>query len=268
MRQLAVVLFIVAAATACAYGGGRSKRYEPPGIEAIGRPDSGRAWYQRDCAWCHGDGGQGTPNGPDLHGERNGPALTDFMLRTGRMPLVDVTETVRHRRAKYSQRTIDQIVAYVASFGAGGPAVPSPAPHAGDVALGQDLYQTNCAPCHSTTGIGGTLTQQRSRDVAGGVARRTDVRIPDVRRAGAVEIEEAMLTGPGTMPVFGAETFSEREIDSIVRYVLYLHDPPQRGGGELGRVGPVAEGAVAWVVGLGALLLLARWIGKTADERG
>ena len=41
-----------------------------------------------------------------------------------------------------------------------------------------------------------------------------------------------------------------------------------RGGAtDLGRVGPVAEGAVAWIVGLGLLMFLARWIGRTVHEK-
>jgi ubiquinol-cytochrome c reductase cytochrome c subunit len=41
----------------------------------------------------------------------------------------------------------------------------------------------------------------------------------------------------------------------------------RRGGGNLGGLGPVTEGAVAWIVGLGILLLFTRWIGtRVGDE--
>ncbi|MGH9002465.1 MAG: c-type cytochrome, partial [Acidimicrobiia bacterium] len=55
--------------------------YEPPDAEALAL---GEHLYQRDCSFCHGDAGGGTSNGPDLVTGENGPALTDFMLRTGR----------------------------------------------------------------------------------------------------------------------------------------------------------------------------------------
>jgi hypothetical protein len=35
---------------------------------------------------------------------------------------------------------------------------------------------------------------------------------------------------------------------------------------DIGKIGPVAEGAVAWIVGLAALLLLCRWIGSGAER--
>ena len=57
-------------------------------------------------------------------------------------------------------------------------------------------------------------------------------------------------------------------MNSIVRYVEYLHDPDDPGGLSLGRIGPIPEGFVALLVGLGALMLVARWIEPPADARG
>jgi len=67
--------------------------------------------------------------------------------------------------------------------------------------------------------------------------------------------------GPGSMPVFGPDTIDDGELASIVRYVEYLKDPDDRGGLGLGRLGPIPEGFVAWVFGLGAMLVAVRWIG-------
>jgi ubiquinol-cytochrome c reductase cytochrome c subunit len=63
------------------------------------------------------------------------------------------------------------------------------------------------------------------------------------------------------MPVFGSDTLSPAQANDIARYVQYLHHPTNAGGLSLGRVGPIPEGFVAWLVGLGVLLLLCRWIG-------
>lgn len=265
-RFLTAVFALVATIGSCTYIG-QTKRYDPPGIQAVGTPDTGQQWFQRNCAWCHGDRGQGTPNGPSLLAGQNGPALTDFVLQTGRMPIQDPGDRVERKPPAYSQETIRKIVAYVSTLGATGPGIPTPDPAAGDLALGLALYQENCAACHSSTGIGGTLAESRST-VPGTVGRRSSAEIPSVLRSTAVEIVEAMRTGPGTMPVFDAKTVTNEEADSIARYVLSLRDANQRGGGDLGRVGPVTEGAVAWIVGIGALLLLARWIGKTVREHG
>ena len=75
-----------------------------------------------------------------------------------------------------------------------------------------------------------------------------------------------MITGPGTMPVFGNETFSDEEIDSVVRYVVYLQQPDNRGGAPVGGIGPVAEGAVAWTLGIGLLLGVARLLGTRSGK--
>ena len=75
-----------------------------------------------------------------------------------------------------------------------------------------------------------------------------------------------MRTGPPGMPVFGPGAFPDEQVDSIARYVVYLQEIKNPGGLELGRIGPVAEGAVGWLVGLASLLLLTRWIGTSLSS--
>ena len=67
------------------------------------------------------------------------------------------------------------------------------------------------------------------------------------------------------MPVFGPETISDESLNALVAYVAYLQDPEDRGGGALGHLGPIAEGFVGWVVGLGALLIVILWIGDRGE---
>jgi ubiquinol-cytochrome c reductase cytochrome c subunit len=250
---------------ACSYFGTQPGPYRPPGLAHPPGADTGEKLYLRDCAWCHGSRGEGTSRAPSLRTGTNGAAFTDFELRTGRMPLVNLSEPVRRRPPFYDGKQIDAIVGYVASLGGKGPAVPSPHPSSGDLGLGERLYQDNCAACHSTTGVGGALTPWpgeipgRPRSAARFVA-------PRVTQASAREIAEAMLTGPGEMPVFGGETFDEHQMDSIVRYVLSLQKPANRGGAPIGLIGPVAEGAVAWIVGLGLLVLFVMLIGTRRGQ--
>ena len=75
-----------------------------------------------------------------------------------------------------------------------------------------------------------------------------------------MQIAEAIRTGPANMPVFGPDTLTDQQVNSIVRYVEYLRDPDDPGGFALGHVGPIPEGFVAFLVGLGALMLITRWI--------
>jgi ubiquinol-cytochrome c reductase cytochrome c subunit len=246
---------------ACGYGD-RPKPYRPPGIkDPVAR--GGHEIYQRDCAYCHGADGEGTDEGPDLVAQRNGPALTDFMLSTGRMPIDDPRDPITRREARYTDEEIDAIVEHVASFGGEGPDVPRVHPERGDTSLGMLLYQDNCAACHSTSGIGGTLTEGRQADVTGDVARRGASVVPSVLSSSPTEIAEAMRTGPGAMPVFAEETFDDDDVDAIVAYVSGLQrGEVDRGGAAIGRIGPVAEGAVALFAGLLALIVFTRWIGE------
>jgi ubiquinol-cytochrome c reductase cytochrome c subunit len=186
----------------------------------------------------------------------------DFWLSTGRMPIATAFDDPPRRPPAYDRRQIDLLVDYVASLGVG-PAVPQVDPAAGSLAEGADLYEENCAACHSTTAVGGALTPGEE----GTAAPVSDIVAPALFDVDATEITEAMLTGPGTMPVFDQETFNETQRNSIVRYVLYLQHPEDRGGADIGRIGPVAEGAVGWIIGLGVLLVVVRWIGTRIGER-
>ena len=210
-----------------------------------GAPDQvsqGRQLYVVHCSSCHGVNALGTSNGPDL--THAGAVAADFYLRTGRMPLNDPRDQpVRHPPAFPP----DQIAAMVAYIGAldNGPAIPTVLN--GDVASGNQLYSENCAQCHNVAGAGGALGYG-------------DI-VPSLSSASTLDVVEAMRTGPRPMPVFGPQTLSDRQASDIAAYVQYLHHPDDRGGLGLGHIGPIPEGFVGWVVGMGALLLVARLIG-------
>ena len=263
MRRCAVLLLL--GMTACGFFGNHTKRYEPQGIQSVGQPVSGQEWFQRDCAFCHGNVGQGTPRAPNIVTGHGGAALSDFMLRTGRMPIADPNDQIKEHAPAYPPDVIAKIVGYVESLKPQGPAVPVVDPAAGSLPDGQALFEANCAACHSASAVGGTLTQ------AGASTVRTNAgnQVPGLLKTSPLVVAEAMRAGPGTMPVFGKQTFSDAQVDSIVAYILFLQkDSVNRGGAALGRYGPVAEGAVAWIVGIGLMLLLARWIGRTVRQHG
>ncbi len=74
-----------------------------------------------------------------------------------------------------------------------------------------------------------------------------------------------MLTGPEAMPVFSDSTVTPDQKRAIIRYVTQTRSEPNPGGFSLGRVGPVTEGIVGWLAGLGLVILAAMWI--TAKQR-
>jgi ubiquinol-cytochrome c reductase cytochrome c subunit len=82
-----------------------------------------------------------------------------------------------------------------------------------------------------------------------------------VVHATSTQVAEAIRIGPGTMPVFDASTIDQHTLNSLVAYVEYLRHPDDRGGSGLGGVGPLVEGFVALVGGLGLIVLVTRTIG-------
>jgi ubiquinol-cytochrome c reductase cytochrome c subunit len=205
--------------------------------------EAGRELYLTACVSCHGVDGIGTSYGPSLH--EAGAASADFYLRTGRMPLASPSIQAPQKPVAYSDQQIRELVAYVATLG-DGPAIPEIDPDSADIALGGELFLANCAACHNSAGIGGALSYGQHA--------------PSLWSVEPTQIAEAVRIGPGQMPVFGPETITDEELDAIVRYVQYLQDPEKPGGLQLGGAGPVPEGFVAWVVGIGVLVLLIRWI--------
>lgn len=204
---------------------------------------AGEQLFNLNCVSCHGTGGVGTQGGPTLIGV--GEASADFQLQTGRMPLADPQGQSPSKPPAFTDEEIDALVAYVGSLGVG-PPIPDIDLAAGDLAEGGELFRANCAACHGAAATGGALSY-------GNYA-------PSLHAVDDVQIAEAIRVGPGQMPVFDTDVFDEHELNSIVRYVVYLQDPADPGGFSLGRVGPVAEGYVAWVVGIGVVIVFVRWI--------
>jgi ubiquinol-cytochrome c reductase cytochrome c subunit len=233
--------------------------YRPPLAEAA--QADGKTLYARDCAWCHGSGALGTERGPALVTGTNGPALTDFVLSTGRMPLDDPQERSQHRPSVYDEDEIAAIVEYVETFNPPGPDIPEIDTEVGATPEGLELYLENCAACHAPTGVGAAITSGRGRDQF-----PSSVIAPPLSESTRLEVAEAIRTGPGTMPVFGTGTLSDEEMSHVVGYVDYLQDPSDRGGAPIGRVGPVAEGAIGWLIGIVALIILIRWMGTRTGE--
>jgi ubiquinol-cytochrome c reductase cytochrome c subunit len=212
----------------------------------------GRSLFLEGCASCHGLNAQGnnsttTTYGPSLVGV--GAAAVDFQVGTGRMPLAAPGPQADQRPVTYTQNEINALAAYVASLGPG-PAIPSASDldtTNANLQQGGELFRTNCAQCHNFAGSGGALSKGASA--------------PSLKTATAKQMYEAMLTGPGQMPVFSNNTIPSNEKRDIIKYVEAIRSSPNPGGLALGRLGPVTEGLFLWVVGMGAITAVAVWIG-------
>ena len=137
---------------------------------------------------------------------------------------------------QFTDEEIAALAAYVASL-APGPAIPSEDDYDyadADVAEGGEIYRTNCAMCHNYAGSGGALTRGKFA--------------PSLKGVEPKHMYEAMLTGPQSMPVFGDDTMTPEAKRDIIAFLKTSEAEPSPGGLSLGKIGPVSEGAVGWVL--------------------
>ena len=174
--------------------------------------------------------------------------MWDFMLSTGRMPIDRIVTQATRKEPAFNRAQIDSIIAFLSSLSAPGTGTPIPnvRPNEGSLSGGAEVFQANCAPCHGATGNGGAV----------GMATA-----PNLHKATATQIGEAVRIGPGFMPLFGPNTISDQQLNSLARYVLTLRNPDDPGGGGLGHTGPIIEGFVALLAGLGVMVIVTRFIG-------
>jgi ubiquinol-cytochrome c reductase cytochrome c subunit len=217
-------------------------RFEP------GSPEAGQVLYEANCITCHGADGGGVDGWPSIRG--SGAAAADFQLRTGRMPYTQERgEQALRKPPAYDEEQIRDLVAYVATLG-DGPEIPRVTVDDDLLSRGLDLFSANCAPCHGATGRGGA--------VGGGAIAWA------LTDADPITVAEAMITGPGQMPVFD---LPQEDRDAIITYSEYLRTAASPGGFEIGGIGPVPEGFVAWLVGMGLLALIVVLVGRQWAEK-
>jgi ubiquinol-cytochrome c reductase cytochrome c subunit len=227
-----------------------------PGAQAAsdsGSPQSsaeaaGQAIYNRTCITCHGDNLQGVDQrGPSLIGV--GEAAVYFQVHTGRMPLTRQGAQAADKPPVISDKQLNDLMAYVQAHG-GGPTLPSGDLRDGDLAEGGELFRLNCASCHNFVGEGGALSSGKAA--------------PSLLNANDLTIYTAMLSGPENMPVFGDNQLTSSQKRAIINYVQTVKTEANPGGAGVGRIGPVSEGLVIWVVGIGILMFGIFWMGSKA----
>jgi ubiquinol-cytochrome c reductase cytochrome c subunit len=212
--------------------------------------DAGEKLFQANCATCHGVDAEGRNNAPSLVGV--GAAAVDFQVGTGRMPMQIDGPQAEAKPAQLDEEQTAQLAAYVASLGPG-PSVPTAEqvdPSLGNAANGASIFRTNCAMCHNAVGAGGALSEGKFAPALTGTT--------------PTHIFEAMLTGPQSMPVFNDMTVTPEEKRDVIAYLVEQREG-SAGGVDLGGLGPVSEGMWVWIVGVGALIGCAVWIGAKSS---
>jgi ubiquinol-cytochrome c reductase cytochrome c subunit len=228
----------------------------PGGLLGAAGANDAPALYGMHCASCHGDHGQGSNVGPSLIGKS--AADLHFMLDTGRMPASVPYLGGIHREPRFTQAQIARLVRYIQTFSPVTPSAALPLVMPGDVVRGRALFAENCAQCHGATGGGASVG---AADVA-----------PALSEATVFQVAEAIRAGPSVMPRFGPDVLSDQDVSDIAHYVNYAQtqadarNGEDAGGFSLAHLGPVAEGFVAWLFGLGALALFVRAIGTAGKD--
>ena len=231
--------------TLVAYGNS-SILYKTPPVSYI-RP--GAALFAQNCAACHGPAAEGTSIAPNLIGV--GPATVDFWVSTGRMPATSTAQVEATRKPpRLNKKQALEVAAFVNSLDPAVPFIPYVNLKGASLSKGASLFALNCAACHTITGAGDALA--------------FDTFAPSLRAASAQQVAEAIRTGPANMPRFTGN-LSDAQVRDVVAYVTKkIQHPSDPGGAGLGGIGPVAEGFVALLIGVGGLVLIAFWIGDRA----
>jgi ubiquinol-cytochrome c reductase cytochrome c subunit len=220
-------------------------------VDRSAQIEEGRQIFLKGCSSCHGINAEGAQIAPSLVGV--GAASVDFQVGTGRMPMADMSTQAMRKKPIYNAEETAALAAYVASL-APGPEIPSESSlnyeRDGNTAEGGELFRNNCAMCHNFAGQGGALSQGKYAPTLMGVEPK--------------HIYEAMVTGPQSMPVFSDKTLTPAEKLSIIKWIKFAENEPNLGGASLGRVGPVTEGLLGWVLGLGMLIGVAVWLAMKA----
>jgi putative heme-binding domain-containing protein len=139
---------------------------------------SGRRIFDAQCAWCHGNEGDGG-TGPNLHGRlRHATTLASIVeIVTNGIPGTDMPSF----RLGLTDRSARQAAAYVLSLSR---STSRPGP--GNAERGAALYQSNgCGSCHVVDGRGGILGPELT--TIGG-------------RRGAVYLREAVVKPAASHP--------------------------------------------------------------------
>ncbi len=221
------------------------------GIAYVNLPKSfiapGQALFSANCSSCHGPEALGTVRAPNLQGLGSG--TVDFWVSTGRMPLEDSSVQATRKPPRFNRLQTLEIASFVQSLTPGeGVQVPVVNTKSADLESGGELFTLNCAACHTITGAGDALMD-------GAYA-------PTLHLATPTQIVEAIRSGPGNMPHFGPGDITNDEARDIAAYVHgVIQHPDDPGGFGLGGIGPVGEGFVGLLLGVGVLMLVCFWIG-------
>ena len=233
--------------------GGTAQASAPPASQQD--ITAGKDLFDANCSSCHGLDAQGTSQAPSLVGA--GAAAVYFQMSTGRMPAKEVGAENGRGPVKFTEQQIYEIADYVASLG-GGPAIPT----AEQVSTDGSEHRSRVKPVPGQLRAVPRLCRRRRRAHLRQVRTAADPVHADADLYGDADRArgDAGVLRRRAQPVRPSATSSPTSPRRRVE--------PNPGGFSLGRIGPVTEGLVIWLGGLGFLVLIALWItAKRRDPR-
>lgn len=245
-------VYIIRNGRILAYGNRHTIVYTAPPRAFV---PAGQALFEQDCSSCHGPQAQGTAYGPNLVGL--GPATIDFWITTGRMPAKNPRAVQAPvKPPQLTNRQALEVAAYVDSLAPSLPYIPHVNLNSANLAEGADLFSINCAACHTILGAGDAL------------AKNTFA--PSLHLNGqpnARQVAEAIRTGPTNMPRFNGGNLTDAQVADITKYVVEkIQHPSNIGGFPLGGIGPVTEGFIGLLFGVGGMMLICYWTGDRTEK--
>jgi len=211
---------------------------------------AGHRLFEENCSSCHMSTAQGSAEAPSLRGV--GPATVNFWVTTGRMPAATPLQVqAQEKPPRLTVKEANEVAAWINSLTPAAPYIPTVKVNKANLTDGASLFALNCAACHTITGAGDALAY--------------GTYAPSLHLATSQQVAEAIRTGPGNMPRFTGN-LSDAQVRDIVAYVTSkIQHPTNAGGFGLGGVGPVAEGFVALLFGVGGFMLICFWIGDRSS---
>jgi ubiquinol-cytochrome c reductase cytochrome c subunit len=235
-RALLAWFLVALGAVTLASAAGGAGAQEPVDPAAVAR---GEQIFTAQCAECHGIDGQATEQAPALREVSR--AYADLVLRTQRMPPGD-PEGQTKGNIRYTDEDRAAVVAFMSErFGIEG---EIPDPPEGDPARGREIFATNCAACHGSTGAGG---------VAGAGAFT-----PNLIGLDEVTLASAVRVGPFQMPRFSEDQIDDEGLGDIAAFMDEVAEEPGTLLG-FGELNPVFASGFVFAMSV-IVLLSCMWI--------
>lgn len=215
-----------------------------------GDANVGANLYAQYCAQCHGANGEGVTAPPVTDVS---PAYVELTLRTQRMPPGDPDGRSRGAVAFDEEQQAGLVAFMTERWDLEGEVDEV---GEGDAARGREIFATNCAACHGSTGAGGIVGGGAG---GGGVGAGGGSITPNLVGLDPRIVALATRVGPFQMPRFSSEQIDDQGVSDVAAFLEEVeHEPTTLLG--FAELNPVFASGFVFFLAL-AVLVSCMWIG-------